>query len=103
MLGLFIYGERDNLTLTRTNFINAKEITANLNELSDGAISLRFDNTAENSFLEEIFTYADALEKSVTIYLSSENIITIGDLTARNTDKGYSGITWVDLPSDTEN
>ena len=46
MLGLFIYGEKDNLTLTRTNFIDAIYISPNLNTLSDGAISLRFDNTA---------------------------------------------------------
>lgn len=46
MLGLFIYGEKDNLTLTDTNFINAMHISPNLNSLSDGAISLRFDPTA---------------------------------------------------------
>jgi len=46
MLGLFIYGERDNLTLTKTNFVDAMFISPNLDVLSDGAISLRFDNTA---------------------------------------------------------
>ena len=46
MLGLFIYGEKDNLTLSQTNFINALHISGNLNALSDGAISLRFDDTA---------------------------------------------------------
>jgi hypothetical protein len=51
MLGLFIYGEKDNITLTRTNFVRAMFISPNLDSLSDGAISLRFDNTAENSFL----------------------------------------------------
>ena len=43
MLGLFIYGEKDVLELDSTNFINATNISSNLNGLSDGAISLRFD------------------------------------------------------------
>jgi hypothetical protein len=51
MLGLFIYGERDVLQLTDTNFLNATEISPTLNSLSDGAISLRFDQSSENSFL----------------------------------------------------
>lgn len=51
MLGLFIYGEKDVLELDSTNFINATNISSNLNGLSDGAISLRFDETSENSFL----------------------------------------------------
>lgn len=46
MLGLFIYGERDLLMLENTNFINATVISANLNDLSDGAISMRFDQTS---------------------------------------------------------
>ena len=61
MLGLFIYGERDNVTLLNTNFVNAMVISPNLNELSDGALSLRFDETAETSFLQEIFTYVHAI------------------------------------------
>lgn len=61
-------------------------ISANLNDLSDGAISLRFDETAENSFLQEIFTYVQAVEKTVSISLgNSTNNITIGDLTAKYT------------------
>lgn len=51
LMGFFIYGEKDNLTLSHTNFVNAMYITPNLDQLSDGAISLRLDNTAENSFL----------------------------------------------------
>ena len=43
MLGLFIYGEKDHLGLENTNFINATELSPNLNSMSDGAISLRFD------------------------------------------------------------
>lgn len=57
MLGLFIYGERDHLELESTNFISATSISGNLNRLMDGAISMRFDSTSENSFLNEIFTY----------------------------------------------
>lgn len=60
MLGLFIYGEKDVLQLVSTNFINATEISENLNSLSDGAISMRFDQTSENSFLNEIFAYVKA-------------------------------------------
>jgi hypothetical protein len=43
LLGLFIYGEKDTLALDSTNFINAISISSNLNGLSDGAISMRFD------------------------------------------------------------
>jgi hypothetical protein len=46
--------------LENTNFINATVISPNLNDLSDGAISLRFDQTSENSFLNEIFAYVKA-------------------------------------------
>jgi hypothetical protein len=46
MLGLFIYGERDTLSLEDTNFINATSISPNLNALTDGAISMRFDETS---------------------------------------------------------
>lgn len=46
MLGLFIYGEHDLLQLENTNFINATEISPSLNDLSDGAISMRFDQTS---------------------------------------------------------
>jgi hypothetical protein len=51
MLGLFIYGEKDHLELVNTNVVNATEISENLDSLSDGAISLRFDQSSENSFL----------------------------------------------------
>jgi hypothetical protein len=37
-------GEKDTVSLVSTNFINATEISNNLNYLCDGAISLRFDN-----------------------------------------------------------
>lgn len=100
MLGLFIYGERDNLTLTKTNFVDAMFISPNLDALSDGAISLRFDNTAENSFLDEIFAYVNAVERSVVVSLNSNDTITIGDLTAKDTDLGYSGIQWISMPNE---
>lgn len=43
MLGLFIYGEKDHIVLENSNFIEAIRISEHLNNLSDGAISLRFD------------------------------------------------------------
>jgi hypothetical protein len=43
MLGLFIHGEKDIMTLESTNFISATSISQNLNKLSDGAISMRLD------------------------------------------------------------
>jgi len=46
LLGLYIIGEKDNITLNSTTFISAAQITPNLNSLCDGAVSLRFD---ENS------------------------------------------------------
>ena len=51
--------------------------------------------------MEEIFTYVSAIEKTVTVSLGTEtNNITIGDLTAKYTKEGYSGIKWIDMPSD---
>lgn len=41
-----------------------------MNELSDGGLSLRFDESSENSFLEEILDYAQTREKMITIYLN---------------------------------
>lgn len=85
MLGLFIYGEHDHLKLDTTNFINATEISPNLNDLSDGAISMRFDETSENSFLNELFAYVKAVDKAVTFFVGDNSSITIGDLTTKNT------------------
>lgn len=100
LLGLFIYGEHDHLMLENTNFINATEISSNLNDLSDGAISMRFDQTSENSFLNEIFTYVKATEKTVTLFVGENSTITIGDMTAKYTENGYSSIEWIDMPED---
>ncbi len=85
LLGLFIYGEHDQLALDNTNFINATEISPNLNELCDGAFSMRFDTTSENSFLDEIFNYVKAVEKTVTLFIGENSTITIGDMTAKYT------------------
>lgn len=86
--------------LENTNFINATEVSANLNDLSDGAISMRFDQTSQNSFLNELFTYVKAADKTVTLFLGHNSSITIGDLTAKNTETGYSSITWIDMIED---
>ena len=44
LVGIFLSGEKDKMVLKDTNFINATEITPHTNSLSDGAISLRFDD-----------------------------------------------------------
>ena len=100
LLGLFIYGEMDQLMLESTNFVNATAISPNLNALSDGAISMRFDQTSENSFLNEIFTYVKCTNKTVTIYLGTNHSITVGDMTTKYVETGYSSIEWIDMPED---
>lgn len=100
MLGLFIYGERDHLSVESANFVDATSISANLNSLSDGAISLRFDEASENSFLNEVFNYVKAKEKTVTVFIGENMTLTIGDLTAKYTKTGYSSIQWIDMPDD---
>ena len=45
----------------------------------------------------------DAVEKSVTISLNEDgDSISIGDLTVKNTDKGYSGLQWIDISEEQE-
>ena len=46
MLGLFIYGEHDTLKMDATNFVNATTLSDRTNKLSDGAISMRFDQSS---------------------------------------------------------
>ena len=41
-----------------------------------------------------------AKEKTVTVYLGENNTLTIGDMTAKYTQNGYSSIQWVDMPDD---
>lgn len=43
LLGFYVLGEKDELELESTRFINATTLTQKLNYVSDGAISLRFD------------------------------------------------------------
>ncbi len=100
MLGLFILGEKDTINLTSTNFISATSISPNLQVLMDGAISMRFDSTSENSFLNEIFDHVKAVEKTICVYLGENQTITIGDMTAKYTQTGYSSIEWMSLPDD---
>lgn len=87
-----------------TTFINATELSSNLNALCDGAISLRFDEMSEKSFLKEVFDYVKTSEKVITIYLgggsSKQPILTIGEITTKNTEMGYGGINWMSIESD---
>ena len=46
LLGLYIIGEKDNITLKATTFMKAHLISPNLDGLEDGAISMRFDSNA---------------------------------------------------------
>lgn len=46
LLGLYIIGEKDNITLKSATFMKAHEISPNLDGLEDGAISMRFDENA---------------------------------------------------------
>jgi hypothetical protein len=50
-------GEKDKMFLKNTNFVNATRISKQTSELSDGAISVRFDSESESSFLYEIFDF----------------------------------------------
>ena len=43
LLGFYVLGEKDALELESTQFINATSIPVRLNQITDGAISLRFD------------------------------------------------------------
>jgi hypothetical protein len=99
LIGLFLSDEKDKLLLTSTNFINATSISPHINRLIDGAISLRFDDSSENSFLNEIFAYVGESDKAVTVYLGDNATVTIGELSTKNSEEGYAGITWLDLGS----
>ena len=61
---------------------------------------MRFDQTSENSFLNEIFAYVKATEKTVGIYLGGNHTITIGDMTAKYVETGFSEIQWIEMPED---
>lgn len=83
--------------LENTNFINATSISSQTDKLSDGAISVRFDPSSEASFLYEIFDFVAEKEKTMTVYLGDNNVITLGDLSSKNAEDGYSSITWLPL------
>lgn len=97
LVGMFLSEEKDKIPLQSTNFINATNVTTHLNELCDGALSLRFDDFSENSFLDEIFTYVGEPDKVVTLFVGDNSTITIGELSIKNTEEGYEGISWFNL------
>lgn len=41
-----MHGEKDVMTLESTNFISATSLSQNLNKLTDGAISMRLDESS---------------------------------------------------------
>lgn len=101
LLGLYIIGERDNITLKASNFISAHSITPNVNNVCDGAVSLRFDNNSEKSFLCELFDLTDKKENIISVYLGKDkNVVTIGALSQRFAEKGLSSIVKVKLEND---
>lgn len=100
LLGMFVLGEKDNLELQSTRFINATTLTQKLSYASDGAISLRFDQNSQNSFLNEIFSYTKAQQKIATLYLGENNYLAIGELSLKFSEHGYSGINWVGIQQD---
>ena len=44
-----------------------------------------------------MFTCVGSTDKIVTAYLGSNSSVTIGDLSVKNAEKGYSGIEWIKL------
>ena len=50
--------------------------------------------------MNEVFTYAKAREKTVTVFIGENQTLTIGDMTAKYTKTGYSSIQWIDMPDD---
>ena len=99
MLGFYMKEEHDSVVLEQTNIINATEISKNLNYLCDGAISFRFDEGSENSFLKELFDYQQTTDKVVTIYIEEKNVsyISIGEMATKYSKYGYGGIDWISL------
>ena len=77
-------------------------MSKNLNYLCDGAISMRFDDMSENSFLKELFDYQKGTEKAVTIYVDEQNVsyLTVGEIAIKYSQDGYGGINWIDIADD---
>lgn len=98
LVGFYVHGEHNSIVLEETNFINATEISKNLNYLCDGAISFRFDDKSENSFLRELFEFQKITERVVTVYINEKNIsyIAVGEVATKYSEYGYGGITWID-------
>ena len=96
-VGLFLEGEKDEIKLQHTNYINATIIDPLLSDLSDGAVSLRFDTDSENSFLNEMFGAVNQDEMSVTIFIGDNSYLTMGEIAEKRAVGGSEGIQWVDL------
>ena len=41
-----------------------------------------------------------AAQKTVTLYIGKNDTITIGDMTAKYTENGYSSIDWIEIEED---
>lgn len=104
MMGFYLATDQDNLMLQNTTFIAANQISDSLNKMADGAISLRFDEGSENSFLTQIFNYVQSStyvkEKFVGVYLgkqkyNNKDIVTIGEMSLRYAEGGYGSISWI--------
>lgn len=80
--------------------VSATTVSPNADALSDGAISMRMDSGSEQSFLNEIFKYIKSKDKVIGTYLGENNTLTIGDLTSKYTDSGFSSINWVAAKED---
>lgn len=52
--------------------------------------------------MDEIFKVAGTRDKVVTVYIGQNKTLTIGDMTAKYSATGYSGISWIKLSSDDE-
>ena len=93
MLDLFIIGEKDNITLNETTFIRAHQIFPNLDSLCDGALSLRFDDNSENSFLGEVFKYLGSPQKVISVYLDERaRVATIGSYSPKYLQGGIASL-----------
>jgi hypothetical protein len=44
-----------------------------------------------------MFNYLQAASKTVTIYIGANHTITIGDMTAKYTENGFSSIEWIEM------
>lgn len=96
-VGFFINGEKDEIVLSHTNYINTTSLDPMLNQLCDGAVSLRFDIDSENSFLNEIFGAVDETERTVTVVIDRRSTLSLGEVSTKNVVGGDEGIQWIQL------